>query len=69
VENAENAQEEARNPLPIDDRKDALDDAADPKDDNALAATDSAYYYRPRLHLRRNDDFDGVNRNHAFDND
>jgi hypothetical protein len=54
VENAENAQEEeARNPLPIDDRKDTLDVATDPKDDNALAATSSAHHPRPRLHLRR----------------
>ena len=53
-ENAENAQEEeARNPLPIDDRKDTLDVATDPKDDNALAATSSAHHPRPRLHLRR----------------
>ena len=54
VENAENAQEEeARNPLPIDDRKDTLDVATDPKDDNALATTSSAHHPRPRLHLRR----------------
>jgi hypothetical protein len=40
VENAENAQEEeARNPLPINDRKDTIDVATDPKDDNALATT------------------------------
>jgi hypothetical protein len=32
VEIAENAQEEeSRNPLPIDDRKNVLDDATDPK--------------------------------------
>jgi len=54
VEHAENAQEEeARNPLPIDDRKDTLDDATDPKDDNALAATSGAHHPRPRLYLRR----------------
>ena len=39
MEIAENAQEEeSRNPLPIDDRKNVLDDATDPKDDNALPA-------------------------------
>ena len=52
VENAENAQdEEARNPLPIDDRKDTIDVATDPKDDNALATTSSAHHPRPRLHI------------------
>ena len=54
VENAENAQEEeARNPVPIDDRKDTLDVATDPKDDHELAATYSDHHPRPRLHLRR----------------
>ena len=54
VENAENAQEEeARNPLPIDDRKDTLDVATDPKDDNALATTSSAHLPRPRPHIGR----------------
>jgi tetratricopeptide (TPR) repeat protein len=54
VENAENAQEEeARNPVPIDDRNDTLDVATDPKDDHALAATYSDHHLRPRLHLRR----------------
>ena len=52
VENAENApEEEARNPLPIDDRKDTLDVATDPKDDNALATTSIAHRPRPRLHI------------------
>ena len=50
VENAENAQEEeARNPVPIDDRKDTLDVATDPKDDHELAATYSDHHPRPRL--------------------
>ena len=40
MENAENAQEEVTSTLPTDDRKD--DDATDPKDDDALAATDIA---------------------------
>ena len=41
MENAEDAQEEVWSPLHIDDRKDAFDDATDPKDDNTIAATDN----------------------------
>ena len=71
MENAENAQEEkARNPLPIDDRKDAHDDASDPSTTTRLlpppapTTPDNDY-----MSDDRNDDFDGVKRNHAFDND
>jgi hypothetical protein len=38
---------------PIDNRKDKLDVATDPKDDNALAATSSANHPQSRLHLQR----------------
>jgi hypothetical protein len=67
VENAENDQEEGNSPLLIADRNDAFVLVnkhkmmyLDPKD----ADTDLDY-----ISDDRNDDFDGVNRNHAFDND
>ena len=48
MENAENAQdEEARNPLPIDDRKDTLDDASAQQPEACTAA-------RPQ-HVKRSD--------------